>query len=197
MIPVLTESLDKEQTMTRINPLTIETASPASGEILSQVKGKIGMVPNLYGAIAHSPAALGAYLAFSQAIGDSVISPALREQLALVTAGANNCDYCASAHTLLGKGAGVEPQELARNLAAESSDPKTLAALTFAKVIVDKRGWAGDEDVAAVRDAGYSLGEVVEIIAVVSINIFTNYFNHIAGVEIDFPLVQTQEVSTR
>lgn len=176
--------------MTRINPLSIENAPPASAEILSQVKGKIGMVPNLYGAIAHSPAALGAYLAFSQAIGESSISPVLREQLALTTAGINSCDYCSSAHTLMGKGAGVDSDELTRNLLGESNDPKTQAALTFATAIVDKRGFVDDADLAAVRGEGYSQEEIVEIIAVVSINIFTNYFNHIAEVDIDFPVVR-------
>jgi len=177
--------------MTRINPLSIETAPPASAEILSQVKGKIGMVPNLYGAIAHSPAALGAFLAFSRAIGESSISPALREQIALATAGLNNCDYCSSAHTLLGKGAGVDADELASNLVGESADSKTQAALTFAKAIVNKSGWAEDADLAAVRNAGFTQEEIVEIIAVVSINIFTNYFNHIAEVDIDFPIVRS------
>jgi len=177
--------------MARINPLSIETAPPASAEILSQVKAKIGMVPNLFGTIAHSPAALGAYLAFSEAIGESSISPALREQIALTTAGSNSCDYCASAHTLMGKGAGVDSDELTRNLSGDSSDPKTQAALTFAAAIVNKQGWADDTDLAAVRSAGFTQEEIVEIIAVVSINIFTNYFNHIAEVDIDFPVVRS------
>jgi len=176
--------------MTRINPLTIEAAPQGSAQILAGVKDKIGMVPNLYGAIAHAPAALSAYLAFSQAIGESSISPALREQIALTTAGINSCDYCASAHTLMGKGAGIDPDELARNLVGESSDSKTQAALSFATAIVDQRGFVDDAALAVVRGAGYSQEEIVEIIAVVSINIFTNYFNHIAEVEIDFPLVR-------
>jgi uncharacterized peroxidase-related enzyme len=177
--------------MTRISPLTIETASPASAQILSQVKAKIGMVPNLYGSIANSPAALNAYLAFSQAIGESSISPALREQIALTIAGVNSCDYCYSAHTLLGKGAGIDSDELSRNLLGDSIDPKTQAALRFSTAIIDKRGFADDADLAAIRGAGYSQEEIVEIIAVVSINIFTNYFNHIAQVEIDFPIVRS------
>jgi uncharacterized peroxidase-related enzyme len=177
--------------MTRINPLTIENASPESAEILAGVKNKVGMVPNLYGAIAHSPAALSAYLGFSQAIGESKISPALREQLALTSAGVNSCDYCSSAHTLMGKGAGVDSDELARNLTGESSDEKTQAALTFATAILDKHGFVDNSDLEAVRGAGYTQEEIVEIIAVVSINIFTNYFNHIAEVEIDFPFVSS------
>ena len=178
--------------MTRINPLTIENAQPASARILTQVKAKIGMVPNMYGAIAQSPAVLAAYLAFSEAMGGSVISAALREQLSLVSAGVNGCDYCASAHTLMGKGAGVDADELTRNLSGESSDAKTQAALTFAKAIIDKRGWADDADLEVVRNAGYSQEEIVENIGVVSINLFTNYLNHIAEVEIDLPIVRAR-----
>ena len=43
---------------------------------------------------------------------------------------------------------------------------------------------------AQVRNAGYTDGEVVEIVANVAINIFTNYFNHIANTEVDFPMAQ-------
>ncbi len=180
--------------MSRINSLTIESASTQSAGMLEQVKAKIGMVPNLYGTIAQSPAALDAYLSFMDAIGSSEISPALREQISLTTAGINHCDYCASAHTLIGKGAGIAEDELARNLKGTSSDPKVQGALSFAAAIVNKQGFVDDADLQAVRAAGYSDGQVAEIIAVVSINIFTNYFNHIAQVEIDFPLVQTQGV---
>ena len=178
--------------MTRINPLSIETASPASSEILSAIKGKIGMVPNLYASMAHSPAALSAALAFGEAMGQSSLSSALKEQLALVIAGTNNCDYCASAHTMIGKGAGVSEEELAANLSGQSSDPKTQAFLTLAKSIVVDRGILSEGDLEAARSAGINEAEIVEVVATVAINTFTNYFNHIAQTEIDFPLVETQ-----
>ena len=47
--------------------------------------------------------------------------------------------------------------------------------------------------VQAVRSAGFSDGEIVEIIAHVGMNIFTNYFNHIAGTVVDLPLVSTTQ----
>ena len=178
--------------MTRINPLTIENASPASAEILAAVKSKVGMVPNLYASMAHSPAALNAVLAFGEAMGKSSLSLALKEQLALVIAGTNSCDYCASAHTAIGKGAGVSLEELSSNLSGVSEDPKTQAFLTLAKTIVEKRGVLSDEDLQDARAAGISEAEIVEVVATVAINTFTNYFNHIAQTEIDFPLVVAQ-----
>jgi uncharacterized peroxidase-related enzyme len=177
--------------MSRIEPLTIENASPAGAEILGAIKGKIGMVPNIYAAMAHSPAALGAKLAFDEAFGKSSLSAAVKEQLAMVIAGTNNCDYCASAHTAIGKGAGVDADELKNNLSGNASDPKVQAILTLAKSIVTNRGNISDTELSDARNAGIAEGEVVEIIAAVAINTFTNYFNHIAATEIDFPVVRT------
>lgn len=177
--------------MTRIEPLTIENASPEGAQILSAIKGKIGMVPNIYAAMAHSPAALSAALAFGDAMGKSSLSAAVKEQLALVIAGTNTCDYCASAHTAIGKGAGVDADELGKNLSGQASDPKVQALLTLAQAIVESRGKVGDSDLSAARSAGVTEAEIVEVVASVAINTFTNYFNHIADTDIDFPVVRT------
>ena len=78
--------------------------------------------------------------------------------------------------------------EAARN--AESADPKIDAILKFAKILVDKKGQADDDDVAAIKEAGVSEGEIGEIVAYVALNILTNYFNTVAKTEIDFPVVR-------
>jgi uncharacterized peroxidase-related enzyme len=158
--------------------------------MLAAVKAKLGMVPNLFKTLAHSPAALQYYLSASEALASTSISGALREQIALATAGQNDCNYCASAHTLMGKGAGIAATELAANLRGQSDDAKTQAALTFATTIVAERGRVSDADLAHVRAAGYSDAEITEIVATVAANIFTNYFNHIADTVVDFPLVR-------
>ena len=181
----------KEKTMSRIEPLTVESASPQAAEILTAIKGKIGMVPNIYASMAHSPAALSAALAFGEAMGKSTLSAGVKEQLALAIAGVNNCDYCASAHTAIGKGAGLSESELATSISGSSSDPKTHAILTLAKSIVTNRGNITDNELSEVRNAGVSEAEIVEVVAAVAINTFTNYFNHIAATEIDFPVVRT------
>jgi uncharacterized peroxidase-related enzyme len=175
-------------------PALATTAAPAlSQPMLEAVGKKLGMVPNLFKTFAHSPAVLQYYLAGSEALGTGTLTAALREQIALVTAGANQCDYCASAHTLMGKGAGLAGAEMADNLRGRSGNGKTQAALDFAAAIVTERGRVSDAQLAAVRAAGHGDAEVVEIVAVVAANIFTNYFNHIAGTVIDFPVVKSAE----
>ena len=62
--------------------------------------------------------------------------------------------------------------------------------MEFARSVVIERGWVNDEALQRVRDAGYSEGEIVEIIANVSLNLLTNYINHVAGTEVDFPVVE-------
>jgi uncharacterized peroxidase-related enzyme len=177
--------------MPRISALNIADAPAAAQPLLEAVGKKLGMVPNLFKTFAHSPAVLQYYLAGSEALGTGALTPALREQIALVTAGANECDYCASAHSLMGKGAGVQVDELADNLRGRSANARTQAALDFAATVVKHRGRVSDAQLQAVRDAGFSEGEVVEIVAHVAANIFTNYFNHIAGTVIDFPVVRS------
>ena len=52
-------------------------------------------------------------------------------------------------------------------------------------------GQVTDQELEAVRSAGFSDEEIVEIIGNVAVNLFTNYFNHVADTEIDFPKVNT------
>jgi len=179
--------------MPRISPNTSPDAK--SQELLGNVKQMLGSTPNVFTTLAHSSAALGMFVGALGAMGSSKLSGALREQIALTVAGANGCDYCASAHTALAKLNEVNEAELPQNLAAKSADPRTQAALTFARKIVDARGHVADADVTAVRNSGFSDSEIVDIVAVTCINIFTNYFNHVAGTDIDFPLVTTNSIA--
>lgn len=175
--------------MQRIPALDPAAAPAAVAATLEAVKAKLGMVPNIIKTMARAPAVLNSYLAFSGAAGEGRLSAALRERIALLSAQTNGCDYCASAHQALGKMAGLSADEIARGYAGDSSDPKAKAALTFAKAVLARRGQVSDADLAAVKAAGYGEDEVLEIVANVVLNIFTNYFNNVADTEIDFPRV--------
>jgi len=176
--------------MPRINPPTAEQLAPTAARMLDQFEQSAGMKPNILRTMAHSPAALEAFMSFHQALHDTAIAASLREQIALAVSGANGCDYCAAAHTAAARAQGVDEPETRRNLAGESDDPTTRAAVQFARTVVQKRGWVDDEDLRAVRDAGYDDQQIVEIIAVVALFLFTTYFNHIAQPEVDFPPVE-------
>jgi AhpD family alkylhydroperoxidase len=118
------------------------------------------------------------------------LSPQLREQIALAVAQENDCDYCLAAHTALGRSVGLSDEAIRDSRRGASPDSKTDAALRFARLIVEKRGRVSDEDVARVRYAGHTDAEIAEIVANVAVNIFTNYFNHVAETEVDFPPAQ-------
>ena len=178
--------------MSRLTQITDDAATPAAAELFSAIKAKIGVVPNLYRVMANEPAVLAANLGLGEALGKGGFDPKTREAIALVTAGANNCDYCASAHTAISKNLKVDDAEIAARLQGQSSDPKIQAILTFAKAVVDARGFVSDADLRAAREAGLTEGEIVETLANVVANIFTNYINHVADTDIDFPVVRAQ-----
>ncbi len=177
--------------MARIEPLEITDAPEKSRPLLEAVQKQLGFVPNIYKAVSHAPSVLDGLLGLGQKLGGGSLSPKLREQLALAVAGINICDYCASAHTAIGTKLGLSEDEISKNLRGDSDDPATVAALGFARSISDRRGHVSDEQVQAMRDAGFSDQQIVEVFAQTLMNIFTNYFNHLAQTEIDFPLVQT------
>lgn len=180
--------------MQRIKSITLETAQGKAKDLLEGAKKAMGAELNIFSAVANSPAALEGLLGLVGALGKGKLKPALREQLALGTAGENSCDYCASAHSFLAEKAGIAQDERAANLRGTASDKKTQAALTFSSQLVTKRGGVSEADLKAVRDAGYSDEEVVEILAHVALNTFTNYFNEAFKTDIDFPVVSAHGV---
>lgn len=179
--------------MQRIKKITIDSATGKGKELLEGTKKAMGVELNIFAAMANAPAALEGYLGLMGPLGKGKLDAKLREQLALVTAGYNGCNYCASAHTYLGEKAGVAKDELAANLEGRSADKKTQAALDFATKLIAQRGRVSESDVKAARDAGFSDEELVEILAHVAMNTFTNYFNEAFKVEVDFPLVNTDK----
>ena len=174
--------------MSRINPINQENANPKALEILTAVKQALGLVPNMISTMAQSPAVANAYVGFSHALSQGSLSVKIRERIALSVAEENACNYCLAAHTFLGRKAGLSEDEVLNARRGTSDEPKVAAALAFAAKVVEQRGQVTDADVAAVRQHGFTDGEIAEIIANVVLNIFTNYFNVVAGTEIDFPV---------
>lgn len=172
--------------MQRINPVTQPEGK--AKELLDGVKHMMGSTPNIFTTFANAPAALEAYLGMVKALGNGALDAKLREQLAVTVAGYNGCNYCASAHVFLGGKAGVEREELTANSKGQSADGKTQTAINFARALLEQRGNIDDHTLAAVRSAGFSEEEIVEILAHVAMNTFTNFFNNAAKTEIDFPV---------
>lgn len=176
----------------------IETVNPAQAtgkakELLDGVKAKLGMTPNLMRVMANSPSVLDAYLKFSGALADGDLPAKTREQIALAVGQANSCDYCLSAHSAIGKMVGLTPDQIRDARLATSQDAKSGAILRFASQVVETRGFVSDEDLATAREAGVTDAEIAEVVANTALNLFTNYVNHVAQTEIDFPLAEKLE----
>jgi uncharacterized peroxidase-related enzyme len=181
--------------MARLATFDPATATGSAADLFGQVKSALGIVPNMTKVMANSPAVLGGYVGFFSALSGAKLPARLREQIALLTAEVNRCSYCLSAHTAIGKLTGLSPSELAAARDGSTADARGAAALRFASRVLATHGGVHDDDLAAVRRAGYSDGEIAEIIAVVALNVFTNYFNKAAGVDIDFPVVRPRAES--
>jgi uncharacterized peroxidase-related enzyme len=182
--------------MNRLPIPTVESAPNASKPLLAAVKQQLGMVPNLMKVLAHSPAALGAYLGFSAATAGGALDAATRERIALAVAEANGCEYCLSAHTYLGKNvAKLSAEELDAARDGRSSDAKSQALLQFSQAIVAERGRVSDAALQTFLAAGYGPEAVVEVVANVALNVFTNYLNNVAQTTVDFPHVHPRGLS--
>jgi uncharacterized peroxidase-related enzyme len=163
--------------------------------LLAQVHGAFGATPNMFRAVANSPAALQSMWGAFGALGAGVIPAKLGEQIAVAVADRNACEYCLAAHTALGRKAGASAEEMSAAQGGDAADPKTAAALRFALQLVEARGQVGDADVQAVRAAGYSDQEIVEILAHVALNLYTNYVNVAFAVPVDFPAVKLRRAA--
>jgi uncharacterized peroxidase-related enzyme len=175
--------------MSRVQLIDSSNTTANRQALLEQVHKAFGATPNMFKAVANSPAALKSMWGSFGALGSGVLGAKLGEQIAVAIADKNRCEYCLAAHTVLGKGAGATAEEMSAAQAGNSADPKTAAALTFALKVVSNRAQVSNEDVAQLRSAGFDDEQIVEILAHVALNIFTNYVNVAFDVPVDFPKV--------
>jgi uncharacterized peroxidase-related enzyme len=175
--------------MPHVPLLDATSAQPASRELLGQIHGAFGATPNMFKAVAHSPAALRSMWGSFAALGQGRLDKRLGEKIAVAIADRNHCEYCLAAHVALGRKAGASADEMSAAQRGEAADAKTAAALRFALALVEARGQVSAAQVQAVRDAGFGDEELVEIVAHVALNLFTNYVNVSLAVPVDFPAV--------
>ncbi len=181
--------------MSRISIPTKDDAPEATRPILDGIQKALGFVPNIFRLVANSPAALTAFTGLQGGLSKT-LDVKTRERIALAVAEVNGCGYCLSAHTYLGLNlAKMSPEEIALNRKGASADAKANAAVRFAAKIAEARGHVDDDDIAAVRSAGFSDAHIVEIVALVAENTFTNYLNEVAKTDIDFPSVPAADAA--
>lgn len=175
---------------TRIETLNPETTTGKSKELFDAVQKKLGFIPNLIKVFGNSPATLQTYLSLGELTSSGNFTNKYREQLALAIGEENECNYCLSAHTAIGKMNGLTDEQTEQSRQGLADDSKAQAGLQFAQAVTKNRGQVSSEAIKAVKDAGYNDGDILEIVLNVVSNTLTNYVNHIAETEIDFPNVE-------
>jgi len=182
--------------MSRLNTPTVEQSLPASQALLAAVEKQLGVVPNLMKLLGQNPIALEGYLSLNGALNKGKLGLALRERIALTVAEFNGCDYCLSVHSYLSANVAKLPQgEIDAARDGRSDDPRTAAALHFARRVAESRGQVSDADLATLRAAGYDEAAVLEIVLNVAVNVLTNYVNNVARTDIDFPVVTAKQAA--
>jgi uncharacterized peroxidase-related enzyme len=174
--------------MSRISfPQTIDQAPVDAQDALKAVHAKLGVTPNLYKLLSLSPAGLEGTLALSGALSKGVLEPHLRERIALAVANVNGCDYCNAAHTAIGKSLKLSADEIEAARNGHAHDAKVDAAVVFARKVAVSRANVNESDIAAVKQAGFSDAQIVEIVLAVAQNVLTNYVNEVFKTPVDFP----------
>lgn len=181
--------------MSRVQLINPADTTADRKAMLDQIHKAFGATPNMFKAVANSPAALKSMWGSFGALGAGVLGAKLGEQIAVAIADLNRCEYCLAAHTALGISAGASAAEMAAAQTGLSTDPKTAAALTFARQVVSQRAQLSHDDVARLRSAGFDDAHIVEIVAHVALNIFTNYVNVAFDVPVDFPKVALKQAA--
>lgn len=178
--------------MSRVPLIDPATADSAVATPLSRINGVFGTVPNMFRAVANSPAALQSMWGAFGAFATGSLGAALTEQIAVAVADRNRCRYCLAAHTALGANAGLDHADLAAAQRARAEDPRVQTLLEFVVALVERRGDVDEQSIRTLREQGWSDEQIVETIAQVALNLFTNYINIALDVPVDFPEIPFQ-----
>lgn len=172
--------------MSRLSKIELVDAKGYAKDFYDVLNKNIGRVPNIFKIMGNSPAVVEMFSTMKKSLSKGVLPAKIIERIALVCAKANSCEYCVAAHTVGAKGAGLSDLEIQQTLKIESDELKIQGILSFVNLMVEKKAEISDIELQKIKDLGVSDEEIVEIIGHVSLNIFTNYINHIAETEIDF-----------
>jgi len=176
--------------MNYIAPLDEASADSATAATFKAIRKQIGMVPNLYATLAKAPSALKAMLEINQANADGRLTAAEREIVSLAASQVNGCQYCLSAHTLLGKNAGLTPEQTHQARTGQSGTSRYAAIGAFTKALVETRGHVDTKTLDGFKAAGLTEADLLEIVANVAGMVLSNFANNVARTQIDFPVVE-------
>ncbi|TCK33276.1 putative peroxidase-related enzyme [Paraburkholderia sp. BL8N3] len=174
--------------MPRIAALKPEQVPTDSKPTLDAFTKNIGFTPNMLATFAQSPIAFNAWATLRRSL-NKALDVKTREAISLVVSELNGCNYCLAVHSFAADMAKLPADEIILARKGHASDPKRDAAVQFARKVIQVRGQVSDSDLKAVRDAGYTDANVMEIVALVAMYSMTNLFNNVFDPEKDYPAV--------
>ncbi len=181
--------------MSRIKTITDDIANNEQAELFAAIQSSLGIVPNFLRVFANSPDALKAFLGFHHIAGNGSLDAATRERIALTLAQKNECGYCLSAHTAIGRKSGLNTDEINANRQGDSQDAKAAVAVKFARTLAEHTGEVTNAEVQEMRDAGFTDADIVEVITHTGMNLLTNILSKASRVDIDFPKVELNQAA--
>jgi uncharacterized peroxidase-related enzyme len=173
--------------MARLKSVSPESANGKLGALFGHVESRLGMIPNFFKTLANSPAALDMAIKMIDALDAGALEPRLRERIAIEIAELNGSRYCLAAHSAVGRTLGLSDEEILDCRRGDSPDRRVDAVLRFVRQVVENSGRVPDEAIDRVRSAGYTDGEITEIVSSVALNILSNYVNLVAETPVDYP----------
>jgi uncharacterized peroxidase-related enzyme len=168
--------------------VSIDTATGRTKEVLEAGRKSAGGIPNMYAAMANSPALLDTYLHGYQLFrNESTLSASEQELVFLVIARFNECTYCVAAHSFIAHAVSKTPDQAVQAIRNDTSidDPKLQQLATFTKIMVASRGKPTPAEVAEFLRAGYTEKNVLDIILATAVKTISNYSNHVLHTEVD------------
>ncbi len=173
--------------MPRLKKIEPQEATGEVKQLFDEVENKLGKIPNIFRGMGNSAAGLKAYLFMADSLSNGELSQADREVVYLAVSQKNECHYCVSAHTTMAKKAGLTDDQILSIRRHQPENPKQQALVRFVTRVMETKGFVEDGELEAVKNAGYSDGEITEAIAYIGLATYSNLFNHVFGTELDFP----------
>ena len=173
--------------MSRLTIQTIETAAPEAKERLENAQKASGFLPNLLGVLANAPTALETYQVVGAINARNSLTPAEREVVQITAAKRNGCGFCVAGHTKIALKKVRMPEDIVEALRQINalSDPKLNALAVFTLALIDNRGQVSNEEIAAIKAAGYNETNILDIVLGVSLATLCNYANNVANTAIN------------
>jgi uncharacterized peroxidase-related enzyme len=175
--------------MPRTIALSPEQVPIESKPTLDAFTKNIGFTPTMMASFAQSPIAFNSWATLLSSLSKA-LDVKTRDSIGLAVSEVNGCNYCLSVHSFTAEHmAQLPPEDIVLARKGHASDPKRDAAVQFARKVIETRGHVTDADLKAVRDAGYTDANIMEIVALVAMYSLTNFFNNVFDPAKDFPAV--------